>query len=512
MPALTSKAWTSFVRGSYPSRALALGLAFLAVAPQLRQLDAPWWQWALYALHAFAWPYAAWRLSARMGRPAVASRRNLLIDHFAAGWWTAGIAFDAVLGITMLALLLMDSMIAGGWRQFLRGIGAHAAGVVVGLLVFGFGWQPMPTPEQLWACLPLLLVYPAMTGRVAYLALLELREQREDLSQLSLHDALSGLHNRRHMDAVIQTEFQRYRRHGEPATLVLIDFDHFKRINDDLGHPVGDKVIRQFAKRLQLNLRSSDTPGRYGGEEFVVLMPHTSARNAGLFMRRLQQSIRDEPLIEERPVTISIGIAALSPELESHGAWVKQADAMLYRAKDQGRNCVVIAGDDAPRPRPADPPLGTSQPLLPLERRLMVGLELGNIAAAIFDPSDRMAWANEAFRRLYCVPPKARTFADIIHNCHRLRCGPRIDTQSLRTWLSIADTQRRRQPHRSFLQPMHDGNVYRVEETLMANGWLLNLWLPHHREEASSEELQAAVGGVGPLLPDRKQLGQALDE
>ncbi|WP_186332331.1 diguanylate cyclase [Bordetella genomosp. 13] len=508
---MKSRAWASFVRGSYPSRALALGLSFLAVAPMLRQMDAPWWQWVLYALHAFLWPYAAWRLSARSAAPAEAGRRNLLIDHFAAGWWAAGIAFNALLSVLMLALLLMDSMIAGGWRQFLRGLALHAAGAVFGLLLFGMDWQPESSADEIWACLPLLLVYPAMAGRIAYLALRELREQREDLSQLSLHDALSGLHNRRHMDAVIQAEFQRYRRHAEPAALVLIDFDHFKRINDDLGHPVGDKAIRQFAKRLQTSLRSSDTPGRYGGEEFVVLMPHTSARNAGLFMRRLQQNIRDEPLLEERPVTVSIGIAALSPELDSHGAWLKLADAMLYRAKDQGRNCVVIAGDDAPDPPSAEPPRG-AQALLPLERRLMVGLELGNIAAAIFDPSDRMAWANEAFRRLYCVPPKARTFADIIHNCYRLRCGPRIDTQSLRTWLSIADAQRRRQPHRSFLQPMHDGNVYRVEETLMANGWLLNLWLPHHREDDASEQLHAVADGVDPLAADRQQLGQAFDE
>ena len=83
MPVLTSKAWANFVRGSYPSRALAQGLTFLAVAPILHQLDAPWWQWLLYALHAFVWPYAAWRLSARAGQPTQANRRNLLIDHFA---------------------------------------------------------------------------------------------------------------------------------------------------------------------------------------------------------------------------------------------------------------------------------------------------------------------------------------------------------------------------------------------------------------------------------------------
>lgn len=515
MPVLTSKAWESFVRGSYPSRALALGLMFPAVGAVLLQHDAPWWYWIGPALHAFLWPYLAWRLSRRAAPPADANRRHLLVDHFGAGMWTAAIAFNALPAILMLALLLMDSMIAGGWRQFLRGLGLHAAGVLAGLLVFGPHWLPVSSPEQMWACLPLLLLYPPVAGRVAYRALDELREQREDLSQLSLHDPLSGLHNRRHMDAVIHAEYQRYLRHGEPATLVLIDFDHFKRINDDLGHPVGDKAIRRFGKRLRMSLRNSDTPGRYGGEEFVVLMPHTTARDASRFMKRLQQNLHDEPLLEERRVTISIGIASLAPELESHTAWVKQADAALYRAKDQGRNRVAVAGDESEDELDQADAVGAAmQSLLPLERRLMVGLELGGIAAAIFDPSDRLAWANEAFRRLYRVPPSARTFADIMHNCHRLRCGPRIDMPSLRTWLSIADTQRRRQPHRSFLQVMYDGSVYRVEETSMANGWLLNLWLPHvggddgrHRQGAGSEQRDPAGVRVDPPVADRQQLG-----
>lgn len=528
MPVLTSKAWASFVRGTYPSRALALGLMFLAVASVLLQRDAPWWYWIGPALHAFLWPYVAWRLSRLETSLAEANRRNLLVDHFAAGLWTAAIAFNALPAVLILALLLMDSMIAGGWRQFLRGVGLHAAGVVAGMLIFGPRWLPAASEEQIWACLPLLLLYPPVAGRIAYRALDELREQREDLSQQSLHDPLSGLHNRRHMDAVIHSEYQRYRRHAAPTTLVLIDFDHFKRINDDLGHPVGDKAIRRFGQRLRMSLRNSDTPGRYGGEEFAVLMPHTTARDASRFMKRLQQSLHDDPLLEERRVTISIGIASLAPEVESHTAWVKQADTALYRAKDQGRNRVAVAGDESEaEPEHAESAGAAMQSLLPLERRLMVGLELGNIAAAIFDPSDRLAWANEAFRRLYRVPPTARTFADIMHNCHRLRCGPRIETRSLRTWLSIADTRRRRQPHRTFLQPMQDGSVYRVEETSMANGWLLNLWLPQHRagghrtgghregghrDNTASEQRDAAGGGIDALVTDRQQLGQALHE
>ncbi|WP_454726832.1 MULTISPECIES: diguanylate cyclase [Cupriavidus] len=469
-----------FFRGSYGARVLSCGLGLLCVGLVLLERRSPWWVWLGPALHGLAWPHLARWLRGRAPDQVSPERRALLVDHCAVGLWTAAMAFSLVPAILMLSLKAMDSMIAGGWRQFARGMAAHAGGVAAGALVYGVAWQPAPSVPVLWACALLLFAYLLLVGQRAYQAISGLQAQREELRRLSLHDALSGLHNRRHVDASIQTEYLRFQRGGDPAALAMIDFDHFKSINDELGHPVGDKVIRRFAARLKGSFRRSDVVGRYGGEEFVVLMPHTTAHDAGLFMKRLQAELRDKPILEGRAVTVSIGIAGLTPDLGNHEEWVHLADQMLYRAKEEGRNRVVIAGQQAfaDTQLPARRKGAKGEPSLPPGMRLMVGLELGGIAAAIFDPSDRLAWANEVFRRLYGVLPKTRTFSDILYSGYRRKCGPRIETDDIRVWLSVADTLRRRQPQRSMSVEMYDGGRYRVEEISMANGWLLVLCVP----------------------------------
>lgn len=500
----------SFLRGSYGTRVLGCGLGFLCVGLVLLERRAPWWFWLGPALHGVAWPHVARWLRGRAADQVSPERRALLVDHFAVGMWTAATAFSLLPGVLMLSLKAMDSMIAGGWRQFARGMAAHAGGIAAGGLVYGVAWQPAPSMPVLWACALLLFAYLLLVGQRAYRAISGLQAQREELTQLSLHDALSGLHNRRHVDASIQTEYLRFQRGGDPAALAMIDFDHFKSINDDLGHPVGDKVIRRFAARLKGGFRRSDVVGRYGGEEFVVLMPHTTAHDAGLFMKRLQAELRDKPILEGRAVTVSIGIAGLTPDLASRDEWIQLADQMLYRAKEQGRNRVVVAGHHAFADTQSARKKGAKgEPSLPPGMRLMVGLELGGIAAAIFDPSDRLAWANEVFRRLYGVLPKTRTFSDILYSCYRRKCGPRIETDDIRVWLSVADTLRRSQPQRSISVEMYDGGHYRVEEISMANGWLLVLCLPQEEAlfadgadavDAGPESVPAFGPGFGPAL------------
>jgi two-component system cell cycle response regulator len=133
---------------------------------------------------------------------------------------------------------------------------------------------------------------------------------------------------------------------GEPVSTLLIDIDHFKKINDSFGHDVGDEVLREFAVRLASNVRAIDLPCRYGGEEFVLVMPGTSLADAERIAERIRRHVAGAPfrvaaVSEPLSVTISIGVAANSGPGDNPEALLKRADQALYEAKSSGRNRVI---------------------------------------------------------------------------------------------------------------------------------------------------------------------------
>ena len=184
-----------------------------------------------------------------------------------------------------------------------------------------------------------------------------LRRANEDLARQSITDVLSGLHNRRYFDQVLETEVARCNRNGESFALLLLDLDHFKRVNDQFGHPMGDLVIQAVGKALMAGIRTSDTCCRYGGEEFALIMPATRAPEAQLVAERLRQKIAalDIPgLPQGHQVTISVGISLGEPRSEIKAQQVlKEADQALYAAKAEGRNRCVLRGDHRPQRRNA---------------------------------------------------------------------------------------------------------------------------------------------------------------
>ncbi len=173
-----------------------------------------------------------------------------------------------------------------------------------------------------------------------------LRRANQDLARQSITDALSGLHNRRYFDQVLETEVARCNRNGEAFALILLDLDHFKKINDRFGHPVGDKVIATVGRALQESIRTSDTCCRYGGEEFALIMPATRGPEAMLVAERLRQKVASliiPGLPKEHQVTVSVGISLGDSRSDIRAAQiVKEADLALYTAKAEGRNCIVL--------------------------------------------------------------------------------------------------------------------------------------------------------------------------
>ncbi len=167
----------------------------------------------------------------------------------------------------------------------------------------------------------------------------------EQVSEMAIRDPLTDLYNRRYFFDRADYEFRRARRYNKPLALLMLDLDHFRRVNELHGHPVGDVVLHGLAVRLLLSMRNTDLLARYGGEEFVVLLPETNLEQAALAGRRIQEIIRSQPFEAGEllvPLTISLGAASLDDTCQDISELIERADLALYQAKNAGRNCVKL--------------------------------------------------------------------------------------------------------------------------------------------------------------------------
>ena len=170
------------------------------------------------------------------------------------------------------------------------------------------------------------------------------REREEAVAKLQEYadrDGLTGIANRRYFEARLRDEYTRWQRYGGELSILLFDLDHFKKINDQFGHVVGDTVLRDMAQRVAHVVRSQDTFGRFGGEEFALLLPCTPLEDAMLVAEKIRHTIGDTPVDVQGvnvPVTASVGGAAARVGVPAYEALINEADAALYSAKRQGRN------------------------------------------------------------------------------------------------------------------------------------------------------------------------------
>ena len=187
-------------------------------------------------------------------------------------------------------------------------------------------------------CLIIYDVTDAATSKIA------LEEANQQLTTLSITDRLTGLYNRGYWEECLRNEFNRYHRTGKSSTLMMLDIDFFKKVNDTYGHLAGDEVLRRASAILRQTVRCSDMPGRYGGEEFGVLLIDINESIAKLVAERLRQSMEKQTVVfdgQEIRFTISIGMAEVSNQ-PSATHWLQQADGALYHSKHTGRNRVTL--------------------------------------------------------------------------------------------------------------------------------------------------------------------------
>lgn len=203
---------------------------------------------------------------------------------------------------------------------------------------------------QIWLVTYFNLLTIALNFVLGYVVVMRLVRKLQHLSQ---HDGLTGLLNRRAIEYLLDRETQLLQRFGQPFSVMLVDIDHFKRINDRLGHPAGDAVLASVARTLESQAREVDRVARFGGEEFCVLLPHTLREGALQAGERLRDAVRRTPVPwsdELISVTISVGVASASDPTEPLLSLLHRADQALYRAKAEGRDRVVMA--DAPQQAP----------------------------------------------------------------------------------------------------------------------------------------------------------------
>ncbi|MCU0121007.1 diguanylate cyclase [Pseudomonas sp. B2M1-30] len=341
----------SLARRLYTSRTLGLVLGLLCVGAAMYPLDPPVWVWVLMLFNGLLWPHLAFQWARRARVPYHAEHRNLLIDAFLGGFWVAAMHFNPLPSATTVSMMAMNNVAIGGLRFLLAGAAAQLLGVGVGLVVFAPAFIPATTPSQLYACLPLLMLYPLALGWICFRQAYTLGRHKRELLALSRTDSLTGLLNHGAWKDQLEIQFQRCKREQKGAAIALIDIDHFKTINDTYGHVAGDIVLRQLSKMLKQNLRASDVAGRYGGDEFCVILPELPLFNAAQSMEALRERFsalgyEQSPALK---VSLSIGLAVLDASHGDATLWLNDADLALYEAKSTGRNRVICCSAGKPR-------------------------------------------------------------------------------------------------------------------------------------------------------------------
>jgi diguanylate cyclase len=288
-------------------------------------------------------------MARRARDPYRAELRNLAVDSAWGGAWIAAMQFNLLPGVVIFVMLCMDKLSVGGARFLARCLAAQACAAALVVAAFGLKFQPDTTMFEIVCSLPLLVVYPFCVGAITYRLTRTVRSQNRMLAELSRTDALSRLPNRGHWEEAVAATSARCRQSGQEAALLMVDIDHFKSINDRHGHPAGDAVIRAVAAILQDSLRGNDIAGRYGGEEFGVLLPETPAAGAQITAERLRARVAAAVLERGLGIraTVSVGLAFFSMRDAGHAPWIARADSALYRAKNAGRN--RVAQEDAPQ-------------------------------------------------------------------------------------------------------------------------------------------------------------------
>lgn len=356
------------------NRSLFFALGLFVLGTHLAYLQAGPLMWTLLALQLLVYPQLVYWRAARSPDPLRAELQNLLIDGVLLGAWIAVMGLPLWISFVLFVGVCLNVVIFMGMPGLWKGVASLAAGVAAVAAVHGLEFRPHTELHTSLLCIVLLTAYLLFFANAAYRRGVKLRDSRRELgerleqitalqSQLqeqAQRDPLTGLHNRRFLDEALERELAQCMQSGLPLTLVLIDIDRFKRINDTYGHPAGDEMIRRLADLLRDRMRDAGLIAcRYGGEEFLMMLPGTPVAEAIDMAEDLRATFESLQVVSAGQVmrtTLSIGVAGCPEHGLDAQPLVLRADQALYEAKLRGRNRVVRASDArAPTRALADP-------------------------------------------------------------------------------------------------------------------------------------------------------------
>ena len=329
-------------RRVYPLRVLGMGLGGVVVGVVLWERSAGLAAWLCMAAISFVWPHVAHLLSRRSADPYRAEIRNLLVDSALAVVLVTLMHFNLLPSVLLVTLTMVDKITTGIRGLWARSLPGMAGAAVAGAAFNGFQWAPETSMPVILACLPVMVLHTLSVSLVSYRLIRRVSRQNQLLDELRRIDALTGLYDRGHWQEQAEATLRRHHATDEPACLVMLDIDHFKQINDQHGHTVGDEVLRALARIVLSNVRATDCAGRYGGDEFAIVLRGMHLDGATAVAHRIREQVQalqlhDMPGLQ---FTTSMGVATADHRHSSLRAWTNAADAELYQAKAAGRNRV----------------------------------------------------------------------------------------------------------------------------------------------------------------------------
>ena len=350
-------------------RASYLTLAGIVVAASLAYHPTNLAWWAFTAVSALVWPHIAFLHSRHHQDPFHAEYINCLVDALIIGSWVALMHWSLLPSFCILAIGVADRFYTGLKRRWPSTLLALISGMLLmSALIRPAPQWDAPLTVQL-SLLPLIILHSAYASWSSSRMLKVLAKQNIQLRLLGRIDPLTTVYSREYWWKKARAALQQYRSNQEQTSLLVIDIDRFKTVNDDYGHIVGDEVLKQIGLAIRSSLRNKDIAGRYGGDEFTVLCKRTNAEEAYSVALRIRDKLAQIRLREHPKLRISasIGVAAADARIGSVTEWIKAADSALYSAKNAGRDQVFDVSANMPLTphSPATMPMRPEATLLP---------------------------------------------------------------------------------------------------------------------------------------------------